>query len=97
MNGGDIYSIAEQYIEQPTAVVSSHAVSDHHMLNDWQSVGPHELHWPPQNKMQKDVNLSSFEVLSKGGHFLAMEQPHLLADAIRRHFGQPEIIKLLKA
>lgn len=45
--------------------------------------------------MKKAVNLKAFEVLEKGGHFLAMERPALLADAIQKHFGSNEVKKLL--
>lgn len=79
MNGGDIFPISAKRIEAPTAV----------------SVGPHELHWPPRSKIEQEVNLQSFEVVSKGGHFLAMERPALLAEAMRKHFGQKEIVQLL--
>lgn len=54
--------------------------------------GPYEIGWVPEKTFKQyhsDTRL--YEIAAKGGHFLAMEQPSLLAQGMQKHFGQSDI------
>ena len=47
---------------------------------------PHELPTPPRSWLERVFDVRRWEVMSKGGHFAALEQPALLANEIREFF-----------
>ena len=60
------------------------------------SFGRYEIFWPPRKLAEEyHSDLRSYERLDRGGHFLAAEQPELLAQCIRTHFGKPDILNRL--
>lgn len=48
---------------------------------------PKELPTPPRSYIEKGFNIQRWTELETGGHFAAMEQPHLLADEIKIFFS----------
>ena len=74
---GDVVQTGESSQAQPAAI----------------SFGQHEIFWPTKEQVQAKLNIEDrYENLSAGGHFLALEQPALLADAIRKHFSS-DVVK----
>lgn len=47
---------------------------------------PKEISRPPRSWLERVSNVTQFDDMPHGGHFAAMEQPALLAEAIRRFF-----------
>lgn len=47
---------------------------------------PKELPTPPRSYIEKGFNIQHWTEITQGGHFAAMEQPHLLARDIREFF-----------
>lgn len=58
------------YIEVPTGV----------------AILPGDVLLPPQEWAARNLNITRWTVLQRGGHFTAMEEPELLADDIREYF-----------
>jgi hypothetical protein len=59
-------------------------------------VGPHEILWIPKEMViAMNINVSSWNVLERGGHFLAAEAPDVLAKDMDRHFGSEEVQRAL--
>ena len=82
MNGGDIFEIAGKTISQPAAL----------------SFGKHEIHWNSKQVMQKyfaNLQAEDIHFLDKGGHFLATEEPELLAQEMSDFFGRSQVKRLL--
>ena len=42
---------------------------------------------PPRSLVERLYDVTRWTVLPRGGHFAAAEEPDLLADDIRAHFG----------
>jgi microsomal epoxide hydrolase len=38
--------------------------------------------WPPRSYIERIFNIKQFSIMTKGGHFAAMEQPDLLINDI---------------
>ncbi len=49
---------------------------------------PNELPTPPRSYMEKGFNVQRWTEMGAGGHFAAMEQPHLLAEEIKVFFRE---------
>lgn len=47
---------------------------------------PHELPMPPRAWVERVFDVHSWTIMPAGGHFAALEQPHLLAEDIRAFF-----------
>ena len=47
---------------------------------------PKELPTPPRSYIEKGFNIQRWTEMSGGGHFAAMEQPHLLAEDLKEFF-----------
>ena len=45
-----------------------------------------EAPMPPRSWVERCFNVVRWTSMPKGGHFAAMEQPHLLAEDLRRFF-----------
>ena len=50
------------------------------------AVFPRELPMPPRSWVERAFNVQRWTLMSKGGHFAALEQPELLAEDIRAFF-----------
>ncbi len=48
---------------------------------------PREILRPPRVSAERVFNIQRWTVMSKGGHFAALEQPRALAEEIRKFFG----------
>lgn len=69
---GDILTHARHRVNVPTAV----------------GIGPYDIQWSPRAYFEPYANLKQYEILEKGGHFLAFEAPDVLAKDVRAFFGQ---------
>ena len=49
---------------------------------------PKEILFPPREWVERGYNVQRWTEMPRGGHFAAMEQPHLLADDIRIFFRE---------
>ena len=49
---------------------------------------PKEIYKPPRSVAERAYNIQRWTVKERGGHFAAMEQPHVLAEEIRAFFRQ---------
>ena len=47
---------------------------------------PRELPMPPRSWVERVLNVHRWTVMPRGGHFIALEQPELLAGDIRAFF-----------
>jgi hypothetical protein len=58
--------------------------------------GRHEIFWIPKDTViGMNINVSSWNVLERGGHFLAAEAPDVLAKDMNRHFSSEEVQRAL--
>ena len=50
------------------------------------AVFPKELPMPPRSWVERAFDVHRWEIMPRGGHFAALEQPELLAEEIRAFF-----------
>lgn len=50
------------------------------------AVFPHELPMPPRKWVERALDVRRWTVMPRGGHFAALEEPHLLVEDIRAFF-----------
>jgi epoxide hydrolase len=98
-NGAEYQSLGGK-IEQPTAIGFGKFQDTTSLSGECDpnihGTGPHEIAWAPKRyAVRIGINVSSWNVLERGGHFLAAEAPDLVAKDVDRHFSSEEVKKAL--